>query len=132
MSVLNFKSTKEYKKPKLTQLDIDFSKIEIDKILKDEKLKKDFEINLNKSLNKIYKYIYFNNFEKIIEYIKNNKILYNISRQTPLMFASKIGNYHAVQILLNEHGRIDSYGNFAYDYAITNEIKELLEPFETF
>jgi ankyrin repeat protein len=121
MTILNFKLNNIYYKPTISKLEKDISTLSQEDII----------IELGKKhINQIYNDIFNSNFEGITNYTSKNQIFFNLSKQTPLMFACKINNIEAVKLLINEHGRIDIHGKFAIDFTTDEEIKKLLLPFE--
>ena len=121
MSILNFKLETIYQKPSLTKLEKDIYPLTIENIKS--------EIT-NSHINPIYNDIFNNNINGIKNYISKNRIFFNMSKQTPLMFAAKLGNIDAVKLLINEHGRIDTLGRCAINFTDDKEIKKILEPYE--
>ena len=121
MTILNFKLETIYQKPSLTELEKDIYPLNYETIK---------NIIINSHINPIYNDIFNNNFEGIKNYASKNKIFFNMSKQTPLMFAAKINNIDAVKLLINEHGRIDNSGRCAINFTDKVEKKKILDPYE--
>lgn len=114
---------KQFRKPKLSIIDIDF-------------YNDDITVDPESICLPIFRAVYNNDIETIKEYSKKNYIERNLNHQTPLMLASRLNNYNLVEILLNECCQIDDNNNvaldFATNYANDKKIIEKLKEFEMY
>lgn len=120
---------------------IDLYKLHINKIFQKPILSSiDIDINneildYNSIMLPIFKAIYNDDIETVMEYSEKEYIESNLKRQTPLMLAAKLNNYKMVKILLNESCLVDedrmSALKFAIKYEASSEIIDLLSQRET-
>lgn len=105
--VNKFSFFENYTKPELSIADIDIDEI------------KNFQ-NIENVKCDVYNMILKKDYNNLKKYANSYYIQTNSKRQTPLMFACKIGDPIAVKILLNEVGNISLNYKSAIDYAIEN------------
>lgn len=112
---------KEFKKPNLSIIDINF----YDDI--------DDNLNPNDICLPIFRSVYLNDTKIIEEYSKKNYIERNLNHQTPLMLAVRLNRYNLVKLLLNECCQIDDNDNVALDFAIKYSVdKKIIEKLKEF
>ena len=108
-SIENFDTKKNYIKPEMFSLDIDFRSF---KESGDQKTNiRSFRMILNKEYEELSKY---NDFE------------FNYSGQNGLMFAAYLGDPIAVKLLIKEVGMLDDFETCALEYAIQSGDQECI------